>query len=110
MLELMGKIKELLEDKKAENVEIIDVSNSDYFVDGVVLATVMAGKHAFSLAEHLRENLKPLGERFLHIDSSDDWTIIDLGDIIVHLMSVEYRQKYKMEEFLSSFKSKKLGG
>jgi len=106
MLEMMERIKELLEEKKAESVEIIDVSNSDYFVDGVVLATVFAGKHAFSLAEYLRENLKPLGERFLHVDSSDDWTIIDLGDILIHLMSDEYRKKYRMEDFLNNFKRK----
>jgi ribosome-associated protein len=46
-----------------------------------------------------------MGEEFLRIDDSDDWTIIDLGDILIHLMSQEYRSRYKIEEFLDEIKS-----
>ncbi len=99
------KIKELLEDKKALDVIDYDLRDKDYFVDYVIVATTMADKHAHALLDHLKKTLKPMGETFLGIDSGDDWTVIDLGDILIHLMSEEYRAKYQMDEFLKQFKN-----
>jgi ribosome-associated protein len=50
-----------------------------------------------------KNKLKPAGETFLFVEESDDWTVIDLGDMLIHLMSEEYRERYKLEEFLSKF-------
>jgi len=47
-----------------------------------------------------------MGETFLGVDSSDDWTVIDLGDILIHLMSEEYRAKYQMDKFLEEIKKR----
>ena len=60
-----------------------------------------------SYYDHLKTALKPLGEEFLRVDDDDNWTIIDLGDIFIHLMSEKYREKYTIEEFLSELDSKK---
>jgi len=97
------KIKKLLEEKKAMDVMDYDLKDNDYFVDYVIVATTMANKHA----DALLENLKPQ-EEFLGIDKSDDWTVIDLGDILIHLMSEEYRAKYQMDSFLNEIKSNKI--
>ncbi|AXH13902.1 ribosome silencing factor [Malaciobacter mytili] len=101
------KIKSILDDKKAENIEVIDLSSKDYIVDYVVIATTLNPKHAFALLNHLRTDLKPLGEDFLRVDEDDEWTIIDLGDIFIHLMSENHRAKYNLEEFLSELKENK---
>ncbi len=77
------------------------------FRERVVLATSLSGKHSSSLSEQLKEKLKPLGEEFLHIDESEDWVVIDMGDILVHIMSSAYRQKYSLEEFLTELSSRK---
>jgi ribosome-associated protein len=37
---------------------------------------------------------------------SDDWTVIDLGDVLIHLMSEEYRAKYQMDKFLEEIKNR----
>jgi len=105
-MDRIAKIKELLDEKKAMDIMDYDLKNTDYFVDSVVVATTMADKHAKALLDHLKKNLKPLGEEFLGIDESDDWTVIDLGDILIHLMSEEYRAKYQMDEFLREIKQK----
>jgi len=55
----------------------------------------------------LKKELKPLGEVFLHIDESDDWVVVDLGDILIHLMTSEARQTYNMEEFLAELSAGK---
>jgi len=105
-MERIKKIKELLDEKKALDIMDYDLRGSEYFVDYVIVATTMADKHGYALLDYLKKNLKPLGEEFLGIDESDDWILIDLGDILIHLMSEEYRAKYQMDKFLEERKSK----
>ncbi len=105
-MDRIAKIKELLDEKKALDIIEYDLRNTDYFVDHVIVATTMADKHAKALLDHLKKTLKPMGEEFLGVDESDDWTVIDLGDILIHLMSEEYRAKYQMDKFLNEIKEK----
>ncbi len=102
----LEKIEQVLNEKKAENIEIIDLTSKDYIVDYVVIATTLNPKHAFALLNYLKTDLKPLGEEFLRIDDDDEWTIIDLGDIFIHLISEKYREKYSIEEFLSELENR----
>lgn len=103
----LEKIKNILDDKKAENIEVLDLTSKEYIVDYVVIATTLNSKHGFSLLNYLKTELKPSGEEFLRIDEDDNWTICDLGDMFIHLMSEEYRNKYSLEEFLSELELKK---
>jgi len=100
-------IKEL-DEKKADELEVFNLENANYIVDRVVLANALSDKHSASLADHLKNKLKPLGEEFLHIDQSDDWVVIDMGDILVHIMSSKARQTYSLEEFLTEISNKKV--
>jgi ribosome-associated protein len=105
-MDRIAKIKELLDEKKALDIMDYDLRDKDYFVDYVVVATTMADKHGAALLDHLKKTLKPMGESFLGVDESDDWIVIDLGDILIHLMSEEYRAKYQMDKFLEEIKSR----
>lgn len=98
------KIVKLLDDKKAENIEVVDMQGKEYLAKFVIIATTLTGRHAYALLDDLKTELKPDGEEFLGIESSDDWTVIDLGDIMIHLMSETYRAKYNIEEFLKELK------
>ena len=100
----LKKITTILDEKKAEDIETIDLTGKSYLVDQVVIATTLNSKHAYSLVNYLKDILKPQGEEFLRVDENDEWTIIDLGDILIHLMSEVYREKYQMEEFLDEIK------
>ena len=100
------RIKDIIEEKKGEDVEIIDTQESDYFVDRVVVATSLSDKHTSALLDILKEKLKPEGEQFLKIQEGDEWIVIDLGDILIHLMTDAYRKKYKIEDFLKELMSK----
>lgn len=99
MSQRIEKIITFLDEKKAENIEAFDMREKDYFVDDVIIATTLGQKHGTTLAEHLKKELKSQG--ILDIEQSDEWSVIDLGDMIIHLMSPEYRAKYNLEEFLS---------
>lgn len=100
MQERIDNIVQILDDKKADLIETFDMQDKDYFVKFVVIATTMGERHALSLIDDLKTNLKSKGEEFLNIESSEEWTVLDLGDILIHLMSETYRVKYNIEEFL----------
>lgn len=101
------RIVKILDEKKAEDIEIIDMSSREYIAKYVIIATTLHSRHAFSLCDDLARTLKPLGEKFLGQENSDDWCVIDLGDIMIHLMSQNYRAKYDIEKFLNELKGEK---
>ena len=94
------KIVFALSEKKAEDIQVFDMRNKDYFVSSVVISTTMGERHGLSLLDHLKSELKGAGETFLNVDADNNWTVIDMGDILIHLMTPAYRTKYNLELFL----------
>lgn len=104
----LDKIIELLESKKAEDVALFDLRQTPYITSFVVIATALADKHSFALLDYLKTELKAQGEHFYSTDEeSGDWIIADLGDIMIHIFTENYRKKFNLEEFLSGFKRAK---
>lgn len=99
------KIIAVLDNKKAENIEAIDLEGQDYISDVVVIATSLNEKHGHSLLNELKNELKPAGEEFVAVDDNGEWVVADLGDIIIHVMTQVYRDKYTLEVFLEELKS-----
>jgi nicotinate-nucleotide adenylyltransferase len=95
------KITLVLDNNKAEAVEVFDLREKNYFVDYAIIASSLSTRHTQALLNHLKNDLKP-EETFNNVDISGDWIVIDLGDILIHIMTPEYRTKYDMETFLSS--------
>jgi ribosome-associated protein len=100
------KISQILDQNKAEAIEVFDLKGSDYFADYVIIASSLNERHTFALLDHLKKGLKP-GEEFLGIDESGDWIAIDLGDILIHILTPQYRSKYDLESFLSEIAARK---
>lgn len=101
------RIVTFLDDKKADELEVFNLDEVDYIAKRVVIANAISSKHAASLADMLKKELKPLGESFLHVDESEEWVVVDLGDILIHLMTAEARQTYSIEEFLAELSAGK---
>ncbi len=110
MEEKLQKIVDMLDSKKAENIQVFDMKDKDYFVDSVIIATTLNEKHSASLFDELKPLVKELGDQCLHAESSGEWAVMDLGDTLIHLMSNEYRAKYNLEEFLSDFEKQRTLG
>lgn len=102
------KIVQVLDKNKAENIEVFDLRKKNYFVDYAVIASSLGTRHTGALLDHLKDELKP-AEKFNHVDESGEWIVVDLGDILIHIMTPEYRVKYDMESFLSSLSEGKEG-
>lgn len=99
--ERITSIVTILDDKKAEEIEVFNLDDADYIAKRVVIANSLNGKHTLALYEHLKKSLKEQGDIFLASDTSDEWVVADLGDILIHIMIPEYRQRYSLETFLS---------
>lgn len=96
-------ILSLLEDKKGEDIEVIDLRDRDYITDFVIIVTALAGKHSLALLDELK-TLKKQGEVFVATEEeSQDWIIADLGDIMIHIFTPLHRQKFNLEEVLKAF-------
>jgi ribosome-associated protein len=100
------KISHVLDMNKAENIEVFDLLGTDYFADYVVIATSLGERHTFALLDHLKRGLKG-SEDFLAIDESGDWIAIDLGDILIHVLTPQYRTIYDLESFLREIAARK---
>jgi ribosome-associated protein len=98
-------IVKILDDKKAENIETFDLTDKGYIVNQVVIATALNNRHSLSLLNNLKEELKPLGEEFLRVEEDGEWSIVDLGDVIIHIMTEAHREKYTLDKFLEGFKA-----
>jgi len=100
MTNRIEKITAVLDTNKAEAIEVFDLREKNYFVDYAIIASSLGPKHTTALLDHLKKDLKPQ-EHFNNVDESGDWVVVDLGDILIHIMTPEYRTKYDMETFLS---------
>jgi len=106
MEERIENIVHILDDKKAEEIEVFNLEDADYIAQRVVIANSLNGKHTLALADHLKVGLRELNDSILASDVSDEWVVADLGDILVHIMIPEYRQRYSLEQFLSELVEK----
>jgi ribosome-associated protein len=108
MNDRIEKIVNVLDINKAEAIEVFNLSQKNYFVDFAIIASSLGSKHTVALLDHLKSALKP-DENFNNVDESGDWIVIDLGDILIHIMTPEYRVKYDMESFLTALANGKDG-
>jgi len=99
--ERVENIVHILDDKKAEEIEVFNLDDADYIAKRVVIANSLNGKHTLALFDHLKKGLKEHGDTILASDTSDDWAVADLGDVLIHIMIPEYRQRYSLEQFLN---------
>lgn len=104
MQKRIEKIVDTLDKNKAEAIEVFDLHDKNYFVDYAIIASSLGQKHTTALLDHLKNELKP-EEYFNNVDESGDWVVVDLGDILIHIMTPEYRIKYDMETFLGELGS-----
>ncbi len=93
-------IKTLLEDKKAEDISVLDVRKHTNIADYFVIATANSSIHAKALAEHLEKELKNRGITIDHIEGLNEhaqWILLDLLDVIVHIQTKEAREYYNLD-------------
>ncbi|HHQ14723.1 MAG TPA: ribosome silencing factor [Chromatiales bacterium] len=88
-----------LDDLKARESRVIDVSGLTSITDYMVIASGTSDRHVRSIADHLLEEVKAAGLSPLGVEGmeSGEWVLVDLQDVVVHIMQPETRDFYKLE-------------
>ncbi|MET1078702.1 MAG: ribosome silencing factor [Pseudomonas sp.] len=88
-----------LEDIKAQDIVTIDVREKTSITDYMVIASGTSNRHVKSLIDNVLEKVKEKGVRPLGSEGLDtgEWALLDLGDIVVHVMLPTARQFYDLE-------------
>ena len=92
-----------LEDLKATDIQIMDVKNLTTITDFMILASGNSSRQVKALADKAIEtakenNIMPLGTEGIQ---QGDWALVDLGDVIVHIMRPAIRDHYQLEKLWS---------
>jgi len=92
-----------LDDLKAQNVVVIDVKDRSTITDFMIVATGTSQRQVKSLANHVTMKAKAAGLQPLGVEGADvgDWVLVDLGDVIVHVMLDSVRKFYQLESLWS---------
>ena len=97
---LRNLVVEILEDMKARDVTVLDVSQLTDVTDFMVIASGTSVRHVKSVAIRVRDEVREKTRvRPIGVEGEDqgDWVLIDLGDIVVHIMRPETREFYDLE-------------
>ena len=108
---LSDSILSILDDSKAENLKVVDLSNKSSIADCFIIATCRSTKHADSTADDLVRRLKKIGVKCTNPEGRPqcDWIIVDAGSIIIHLFRQETRELYNLEKLWEvSFESSEI--
>ena len=94
-------IARLLEDNKAENVEVIKVTNLCSWGDYIIIATGTSETHLRGLKSEVKKHVLSTGDDIKntrHRDDTSGWVLFDCGDYIINLMDEESRTFYDLED------------
>ena len=88
-----------LEDMKAQDITVIDVQGKTSVTDFMVIASGTSSRHVKSMANEVLDKVKEQGVRPIGSEGLDggEWALLDLGDVVVHVMQVATRQFYDLE-------------
>lgn len=92
-----------LDDMKAVNVQVLDVRKLSDIFDRLVIASGNSDRHVRSIADRLVQKAKAAGFRPLGVEGgqSGEWVLVDLGDVVVHIMLPRVREFYGLEKLWS---------
>ncbi len=97
--QLIAIVREALDDVKARDVEVIDVRGKSSITDFMMIASGTSKRHVVSLAQAVSDKVKqsdiePIGTEG---QSDGDWVLVDLGELVVHIMMPDARSYYDLE-------------
>ena len=88
-----------LEEIKAQDITTIDVRGKTSITDFMLIASGTSSRHVKAMADNVLDKVKAQGVRPIGSEGLDsgEWALLDLGDVVVHVMQVTTRQFYDLE-------------
>lgn len=99
-------IVDALEDKKGEDIVLLDISEIADFASQFIFCNGTSVRMLDALADHVKDTVKPILHYQPKIEGKpeDGWLVLDAGDVIVHLFTPDQRDYFKLEELWSEGK------
>ena len=97
--QLAERVEAALEDIKARDVCRLDISRLSTIADYMIVASGTSDRHVRSIADRAVEAAKNAGVEALGVEGTEgaEWVLVDLGDVILHVMQPQTRDFYKLE-------------
>ncbi len=101
--QLLQLVQDVLNDRKGENITVLDVIGKTSVTDYMVLVTSTSERHAKALAGYVVEKIKQHDMLPLSVEGQQDsdWVLVDMGDVILHVMTAKAREFYELEKLWS---------
>ena len=89
-----------LEDLKAQDIQVLDVRGMTSITDLMIVASGTSDRHIKALADNVVESVKKRGVQPIGVEgeTSREWVLVDLGDVILHVMHPQTRAFYNLEK------------
>ncbi len=105
---LRDHVVRALEDLKGRDIVALDVTRATSVTDFMVIASGTSNRHVRALVDNVLESSKASGVAPLYgVEgrTTGDWVLLDLGDVVVHVMQKEAREFYDLERLWSELPS-----
>ena len=101
--ELRDHMVATLEDMKGQEILSMDVSKLTPMTDHMILVSGGSNRHVKALVDTATESSKALGVQPLGVEGREsyEWVLVDLGDVLIHVMNAEARGFYELERLWS---------
>ncbi|MGL9774352.1 MAG: ribosome silencing factor [Sodalis sp. (in: enterobacteria)] len=92
-----------IDDLKGQDIITRDVRGKSSITDCMVICTGTSSRHVMSIADHVVQTSRAAGLMPLSVEGENaaDWIVVNLGDVIVHVMQKESRRLYELEKLWS---------
>ena len=97
---LQSLVVDALEDVKGQDIVIFDTVHLTSLFDRIAIVSGTSNRQTKALAASVRDKVKNAGGDIIGIEGEDtgEWVLVDLGDMIVHIMQAPIRAYYRLEE------------
>jgi ribosome-associated protein len=97
---LQSLVVDALEDVKAQDIVVYDTTHLTSLFDRIAIASGTSNRQTKALAASVRDKVKESGGKIVSMEGEDtgEWVLVDLGDMIVHIMQPAIRAYYRLEE------------
>ena len=97
-LEMLKRIVDAAEERRAENVVTLDLSNVSSSLEFFVICSATAGLQINAVVQNVRSKMAEAGIKIQGVEGpSDRWTLMNFGSTVVHVMTKEAREYYDLE-------------
>ncbi len=99
VLEIAKRTAEILEDKKASNIMIMDIKDLSVIADYFVICHGNSSTQVQALTAELKKKVHELNIELKGVEGYDEarWVLVDLGDVVVHIFHKDEREYYNIE-------------